>query len=166
MSSLYPSYPGDADMPEVHNRPVTPLAVRNAVRVMYAGAIASLLGIVLDLVTIDATQGAMRHRFPNLTASQINAQQTPLMVGWIVSGLLAVTLWIVVGRACAQGRNWARILGTVLFGIATIEALVNLTVPEAALAKIYWFVVWAIGLGAVTLLWQPQASAFFRRTPR
>jgi hypothetical protein len=131
---------------------------------MYAGAVASLLGVVLDLATINATRDAMRHRFPTLTSSQLNAQQIPLMVGWVVGGLLAVALWVIVGRACSAGLSWARILGTVLFGIATIEALANLTVPEAALVKIYWFVVWAIGLATVVLLWQSRASAFFRRT--
>jgi hypothetical protein len=163
MSTFYPSYPSGAGMPEA-NRPLSPAPVRNAVRVMHAGAVASLLGIVLDLATINATQDAMHHRFPTLTSSQLSAQQIPLVVGWLVGGLLAVALWVIIGRACSAGLSWARILGTVLFGIATIEALANLAVPEAALVKIYWFVVWAIGLVTVVLLWQSQAGAFFRRT--
>jgi hypothetical protein len=49
----------------------------------------------------------------------------------------------------------------VLFGIATVEAFGSLVVPEAALVKVFWFVVWLIGLASVVLLWQRSSSAFF-----
>jgi hypothetical protein len=45
------------------------------------------------------------------------------------------TLWIFIARACGRGRNWARITGTVLFGLATVDgALGNAATPEAAVA--------------------------------
>jgi hypothetical protein len=54
----------------------------------------------------------------------------------------------------------------VLFGIATVEGgLSNLVVPEAALVKIFWFVIWLIGLAAVVFLWRGTSSAFFKATP-
>ncbi len=106
----------------------------------------------------------MKRQFPNLTASQLTAQERPLMVGWIASGLVAAALWIFIARNCQSGKSWARITGTVLFGIATMDALGNLVVPEAALVKIFWFVIWLIGLGTVVFLWRGSSSAFFRGT--
>ena len=36
-------------------------------------------------------------------------------------GLVVVSLWLWMARANGQGRNWARILSTVLFVLATLS---------------------------------------------
>ena len=41
----------------------------------------------------------------------------------IVLGLVAAALWLWMARANGHGRSWARILATVLFGLATLEAI-------------------------------------------
>jgi hypothetical protein len=160
---MYQPYPGEARVPEAP-RPPAPACVRNAVKLMYAGAVASLIGIVVDVSTLNATKSAMNNRFPNLTPDQVTAQELPLIVGWIVGGLVGIALWIIIAQASLRGRNWARITGTVLFGIATVEAFGSLLVPEAALVKVFWFVVWLIGVAAVVYLWQRSSSAFFTGT--
>jgi hypothetical protein len=160
---MYQPYPGEARVPEAQ-RPPAPASVRNAVKLMYAGAVASLIGIVVDVSTLNATKSAMNNRFPNLTPDQVTAQELPLIVGWIVGGLVGAALWIILAQASLRGRNWARITGTVLFGIATVEAFGSLLVPEAALVKVFWFVVWLIGVAAVVHLWQRSSSAFFTGT--
>jgi hypothetical protein len=38
-----------------------------------------------------------------------------------VFGLVVIALWLWMARATGQGRNWARILSTVLFGLATLQ---------------------------------------------
>jgi hypothetical protein len=157
---MYQPYPGGAQIPEVQ-RPPTPTLVRNAVRFMYAGAVASLIGIIIDLTTLSATKSAIQQQFPDLTASQVNGQGRVLIVGWIVGGLIGAGLWIFIARACNSGKGWARITGTVLFGIDTLQVLGGLTVPVAAPVKIFALVVWLVGLGAVVLLWQGSSSAFF-----
>jgi hypothetical protein len=160
---MYQPYPGEARVPEAQPAPA-PACVRKAVKLMYAGAVASLIGIVVDVSTLNATKSAMNNRFPNLTPDQVTAQELPLIVGWIVGGLVGIALWIIIAQASLRGRNWARITGTVLFGIATVEAFGSLLVPEAALVKVFWFVVWLIGVAAVVYLWQRSSSAFFTGT--
>jgi hypothetical protein len=71
-------------------------------------------------------------------------------------------LWIFLGRGCRNGRNWARITATVLFGVATLDLLGLLAFPEAAVAKVLAVLIWLIGLGAVVLLWRGTSTAFFR----
>jgi hypothetical protein len=161
---MYQPYPGGAPTPEAPPLPA-PASVRNAVKLMYAGALASLIGIIVDLSTLSATKSAMEQRFPNLTPEQATAQQLPLIVGWIGMGLVGAALWILLARASQRGRNWARITGTVLFAIATVEAFGSLVVPEAALVKIFWLPIWLIGLATVVLLWQRSSSAFFTGAP-
>lgn len=162
---MYQPYPGGAQMPQAR-RPPAPASVRNAVKVMYAGAVASLIGIIIDLTTLSATRSAIEKHFPQLTASQVNGQANTFMAGWIAGGLIGAGLWIFIARACNSGKSWARTTGTVLFGIATVQGAPSiLVVPEAALVKLFWLVIWLIGLGAVVFLWQRTSSAFFKAAP-
>jgi hypothetical protein len=162
---MYQPYPGGAQMPEAQ-RPPAPASVRNAVRVMYAGAVASLIGIIINLTTLSATKSAIEKHSPQLTASQVNGMQHALMTSAIAGGLIAAGLWIFIAQACKRGKSWARITGTVLFGIATVQGGPSiLVVPAAALVKIFWLVVWLVGLAAVTLLWRGTSSAFFKAIP-
>jgi len=63
---MYQPYPGsDTQLPETPPQPA-PASVLNAVRAMYAGAAASLLGIVVDIVTMSATKTAIEKRSPDL----------------------------------------------------------------------------------------------------
>jgi hypothetical protein len=157
---MYQPYPGGTELPEVRPRP-TPPSVRTAVKLMYGGADASLIGIVIDLTTLSATKTVVDKHSPDLTAAQVNGLQHTLVAGWVVGGLVGAGLWVFVAHACRSGKNWARITGTLFFAIATADVFANLAVPEAALVKIYWFVIWLIGLGAVVFLWRASSSAFF-----
>jgi hypothetical protein len=158
---MYQPYPTDAQMPEVQ-RPLVPPSVSNAVRVMYAGAAASLIGIVIDVLTVNATKAAIEKRSPHMSVSQINSVQHGLVAGSIVSGVIAAALWILIARKCQQGKSWARLTGTVLFAIATIDTIGAGIAPEAGLVKVWIAVIWLLGLSAVILLWRRSSSEFFR----
>jgi hypothetical protein len=159
---MYQPYPTGAEMPETHLRDIPP-QVANAVKVMYAGAAASLLGIIVGIVTINATKTAIEKRSPKMTLTQVNASQHALIFGFILGGIVAAVLWVVIARACQDGRNWARTTGTVLFAISTIDTLVGATIaPVAEGVKIWYGVVWLIGLTAVILLWQRPSTAYFK----
>jgi hypothetical protein len=137
--------------------------VLNAVRFMYAGAAASLIGIVIDLMTLSSTKSSIERHSPNLTASQVNSLEHTLLVGFIVGGVVGAGLWIFMAQSCKSGRNWARITATVLFAIETIDQVVGIAMPVATSVKIFAPLVWLIGLGAVVFLWRGTATAFFSR---
>jgi hypothetical protein len=161
MTQPYQPYPTGAQMPEPQ-RPSAPRQVTNAVRAMYAGAAASIVGIVIELLTISATKTAIEKKHPNFTASQINNTGHALVIGIVVGGVIAAVVWIVIARACQRGSNTARIIGTVLFALATVDAIVGSTVTLAAADKIWELVVWLAGLIAVIFLWQRPSTAFFK----
>ena len=161
---MYQPYPGSTQMPEV-SRPPAPKPVLNAVRFMYAGAALSLIGIVVDLTTLSATKRAIEKKDPTLTLSQVNSREHVLLVGFIVAGLIGVAIWLWLARSCRSGKNWARITGTVLFGIATLDLLAGFGLPVSGVVHIYGILVWLIGLGAVIFLWQRASTAFFKWTP-
>jgi hypothetical protein len=158
---MYQPYPGTTQLPDTQPRTV-PESVRRAVRAMYGGAAASLIYLVSSVVTQGSTKTAIEKRFPNLTASQVSTQQHALLIAGITSGLIAIAAWILIARASQAGKNWARITGTVLFGLATLDALGGLVNPVAVPVKILAFVIWLFGLIAVVRLWQANSTAYFK----
>jgi hypothetical protein len=154
-------YPAGTQMPEVQRPPVPP-QVANAIKAMYVGAVASVLGIVIDILTVNATKTAIEKRSPNLTASQVNSSQHVLIIGFVVAGLIGAGVWIFLARACQNGNNWARITGTVLFALATVDTIVGVGAPLAGTVKIWGLLVWLVGLTAVIFLWQRASTAFFK----
>jgi hypothetical protein len=156
-------YPTGTQMPQVEKPPVPP-QVTNAIRAMYAGAAATIVGIVIESLTINATKTAIEKHSRHLTASQINSTQHVLVIGAIVGGLIALAAWIVLARACQNGNGWARVTGTVFFGLATIDTIVSAVSPVATPVKAWWPVIWLAGLVAVIFLWQRPSSAFFHGT--
>ena len=161
---MYQPYPAGAQMP-VDQRPPVPPSVTNAVRVMYVGALTSLLGIVIDIVTVGATKTAIEKRSHHLTMSQVNASQHVLVTAFIIGGVIGAAVWIVLARLCRSGRNGARITGTVLFGLATLDTLVGAAAaPIAGAVRAWALVVWLVGLAAVIFLWQRSSTAFFKGT--
>jgi hypothetical protein len=162
---MYQPYPTGTQMPEVQ-RPPVPNTVTNAVKVMYLGAAASLLGILIDILTVNATKAAIQKHSPHLSTSQVDASQHVLIIGFALGGVIAAAVWIVLARACRDGKNWARITGTVLFGLSTVDTVVGVTAPVAGTVKLWAALVWLIALVAVVFLWQRDSTAFFKAGPR
>jgi hypothetical protein len=162
---MYQPYPTGAQMP-VSQRPPIPPSVTNAVRVMYVGAVTSLLGIVIDIVTVGATKTAIEKRSPNLTVTQVHNVEHTLIAGFIVGGVIGCAVWIVLARLCQAGKNGARITGTALFGLATLDSLIGASfAPVAGVVRIWAIVVWLVGLTAVVFLWRRSSSAYFKGLP-
>ena len=153
-------------------RPAAPASVQTAVKLMYAGAAVSIAGLIigLALIIVDITAAA-RGRFlgHSLTAPQLR----PLIITvWIVVNLVVIVLWLWMARADGQGRNWARILSTVLFGLATLQLRGGFTQlvghAGSGVTVLYYggtalFVAaWLAGAAAVWQLWRPASSAFFK----
>ena len=162
---MYQPYPAGAQLP-VSPRPPVPPSVTNAVRVMYVGALTSLLGIAIDIVTVGATKTAIEQRAHHATVSQINSTQHVLVTAFIIGGLIGAAVWIGLARLCQAGRNGARITGTVLFGVSTLDTLAGAAAaPIAGAVRAWALVVWLTGLVAVIFLWQRSSSAFFKGTP-
>jgi hypothetical protein len=158
---MYQPYPSSADMQRLP-RPPVPRSVADAVKVMYVGALTSILAIVINVATVSATLRAFEKRFPNLSVSQHR-----LVAGYIITGLIYAAIWIVLARQCRSGRNGARIIGTVLFGLATLDTLAISAgaIPDASAARAWAPVIWLVGLVAVVFLWQRSSTAFFKGTP-
>ncbi|HEX4789101.1 MAG TPA: DUF3824 domain-containing protein, partial [Actinospica sp.] len=88
-----------------------------------------------------------------------------------IGGLIGIGMWIWMAFANRAGHNWARITGTVFFGVASLGLLGDITVFSSVgrwlgggmsvLAVLFSLLPWLVGLFTVILLWRKESSAFF-----
>jgi hypothetical protein len=139
--------------------------MRNAIGLMYAGAAYTLVYAIGVIIVA----GAIISKHPAPTASG------HVTVGGVVAltvllSVIEIALWLGIARACRNGKRWARVTGTVLFGLHTLGFLGVLANahPGLGLAKVLTTLSWLIACGAVVFLWQRPSSAFFQvaETPR
>ena len=97
--------------------------------------------------------------------SQVIRSSTSLVISFIIGGVIGAAVWIVLARLCQARQNVARITGTALFALATLDTLVGAAVaPLSGLVRIWALVVWLVGLTAVIFLWRRSSTAFFKGT--
>jgi ABC-type Fe3+ transport system permease subunit len=164
---MYQPYPSSGK-PVEPERPPAPPSVLNAVKLMYVGAAVStvtlLISLILSLTNIASSKATIRQGHPSYTTSQVNQAFTIGITVAVVSGVIGVALWLWMARANSQGRNWARILSTVLFGLATLDLFGALHRPSL-LGVLFTALTWLVGLGAVILLWRKDSTEFFKPRP-
>jgi hypothetical protein len=169
---MYQSYPSSG-RPGGPLRPPAPAPVLTAVKLMYAGAAVWAVNLISALVFIISGNKA-GHAIVNghvLTAAQASHLRPLLITVAIVFGLVVIALWLWMARANGQGRNWARIVSTVLAGLATLQLISQASgqqpVSHAGFGVMVFGVIVPVlalvaGLAAVWLLWRPAATAFFK----
>jgi hypothetical protein len=178
---MYQPYPGGDQPPQQSGQfgqPGAPVArsippsVARAVQVMYLGAVASLVGIIVELLTRHSLRNFIAdHSTRNgkrLTATQVADTYHAELVVLVVVGLIGVGLWIWMAQSNKAGKNWARITSTVFFAIDTLGAIGGLAggaLSGGSAYRIYGVVVWVIGAAAILLLWQRRSSDYFKGAP-
>jgi uncharacterized membrane protein len=146
--------------------PSLPATMRKAVRFMLAGAaiyavfgVFEVIGTIVDKNSIDINGKAP-------TSSEL----TTAIVFLVVSYLVYILLWIVMARFNRAGMKWARIVASVLFAISTIQLYSTVSslhggqvITAADIIVIILTVAsWAVGVGAIAMLWRPDSTAFFQ----
>ena len=131
-----------------------PRSMVTAVRLMYAGAAYALIYAIGFLMVVSSM-------LKNHPASHTSLAAVAVLV--ILLSLIEIAVWLWIARACRNGRSWARVTGTVLFGIHTLSALAVLgnTHPGIERARLLTVISWLIACGAVVFLWRRPSSAFF-----
>jgi hypothetical protein len=159
---MYQPYPAGGGADQLQGRPPVPQSVANAVKLMYAGAVISAIEVIISLTTIGSVKSAIIKTYPHYSAAKVHDLEVAGIAGVVVSGLIGIALWLVVARLNAAGRNWARIVASVLFGINTIELVSLFVQPHALIGILFAVLLWLVGLGAIVMLWHRDSSAYFR----
>jgi len=138
--------------------PSMPRQVRTAALVMYAGAVFGAFGpLYYGLTTSPSTAPQIWHG-GNPASS---AYAAGFVFGAVLFAAVVAGLWLWMAWKVRRGRNWARIVSAVLFGLGALLLLARLVGSPASVVTVSWALSWLAGLGAIILLFQRPASAFF-----
>jgi len=160
---MYQPYPaGDANPVGPVGRPPAPPSVLNAVKLMYAGAGLSALGLILEFIGLSGLKKALKDANPSLTTTQVHSLEVATVAIFAIVGLIGIGLWIWMAFANKAGNNWARIVSSVLFGLDTIFLLLGISRTGLQLGNVVSILVWLAGLGAIVFLWRRESSEFFQ----
>ena len=145
-------------------RPWRPTAVVTAAWLMYAGAAVSLLAMLIDIAVIGQVKTDYLRHHPFANQANLNATAAGGVIATIIGSLICIGLWLWLAAACKRGHGWARIVGTVLFGINTLAYIATLARPGIPAIKSVDLLIWLIGLVTVIQLFRRQSSEFFAAT--
>ena len=135
-----PSYPTQAGHPRWFPLFPRPPAIATAVKLMYAGAVLSLIGLIVTLLSLSSLKVELRHEIaksnPDFTTQDLDSLYQVTVGVAVFFGLVGTALWLWMAWKNGQGRGWARVVATVLGGlnllssILTIAAGASLTISE------------------------------------
>lgn len=148
---------------DVDQRP--PASVLTAVKLMYAGAVLSAIGVVVQFIGIPSERAHLRHQHnPKLSSDQIHSIVIGSVVLIAVIGIVSIGLWIWMARSNGAGKPWARIVSSVLFVLSTLDLLTSLRELGFQIGLILGLLIWLVGLAAIIMLWRQESTAYFKGT--
>ena len=144
-----------------------PRPVRNAVRLMYVGAVLTLADVVTVLVTLGGVRSAAVH---DLAAAQWPTIMLTQVGFWLAGAPIGMGVWLWLAWANGRGYHWARpafavflvLLTTVVFfglGEGGGDDALRYTWPDL----IATMALWLAGLVAMLLLISEAASPYYQR---
>lgn len=149
--------PDDSDVPG---------PVRKAVRFMLAGGGLTVIVCLFFVFVAIADKNVLTDSSgKKITSSEF----TSSIVGSIVTYLIVVAIWVLMARFNRSGRNWARIVASVLCAISTystfkfVDSLTGgVTFTVAGIISIVLQIaLWVVGVIAIALIWRSESSAYF-----
>lgn len=179
-----PSYPHRPEPP----KPPVPQPVQNAFYLMLAAAVLQVGGIVVALTQTGKIHDSLVKNDPNVSSSTANALSGFTIFLIVFFGVVEVAIWIWMAYKNKAGRQWARIVATVLFGLSCLSVVssvltyafqssihsvttsdngnthttnFSLTSSTNIVGVLLGVVIWGIGLTVIILLWRRQSSDYF-----
>ncbi|WP_449373351.1 hypothetical protein [Arthrobacter psychrolactophilus] len=162
MSEMPRYNPAPTDLP-YSKAPVAP-PIMNTVFFMLIGAavlhvIATIFGIVYAnsaQFREDALKTFQDAKMADIDESMIDATVMVTVGTLIVTAVLAVVLYVLIGLFLKKGMGWARIVGTVL-AVVSLSQLMSLTMP-GGIATILQVL---LGIGAMILCFTGAGAKYF-----
>ncbi len=148
-----------------------PPSIVRAVRLMWAGAVVSVLSVIASMGTYGSFKirmaEQMRDADPEITDDLIDTAVAVGITFAVAMGVLGAAVWLWMALKNRQGRAWARIVASVLGGLNAVFFAVGLAGEQydslsLVLSAIQLFVAAAI----LALLWRKESTAFYEAVSR
>ncbi len=144
--------------------PEPPSSILTAVKLMYAGAVLSLLWTIF-FSRPDVVRDNLDPESTNIPAEDVDAVVNLAIGSIIVLGLITIGLWILMARANRAGKSWARIVATMLGGLAILSGLLG-TLRAEAVPLVLDLVLIALSASILVLLYRRESSEYYDAVSR
>jgi hypothetical protein len=149
-----------------------PRPVRNAARLMCAGAVLTLADAVTVLVTLGGVRSAAVQDV-DFTGGRWHIFMLTVIVPALASAPIVAGVWLWLAWATGRGYAWARFAFKVFFGLVTTGWIIELVVSsggEDALPYTWadllaTTALWLAGLAALLLIFGQTASPYYQQEP-
>jgi phosphatidylserine synthase len=140
-----------------------PSTVINAVRLMFASVVLSVIGLVVAFTTKDQLRKAIRDSDSGLTTKQVNdAVNIGLGVGAVIA-IVLIVLYVLLALQVRKGKQWARVVTWILAGIGVLGSVSNLARPDTGLGRILAVIQLAVYIGIIVFLMLRPSTDYFRK---
>lgn len=163
-----PSYPTGGDSSSDSSiAPAPPAEVQTSVKLWFASIVIGLIGAVggVFLADTDALTDDLVEADSGLSASDAESIVTLGLIVGLVVALVIIGLQVFFVFKMRAGRNWARIVLTVLAGLSLLSGLFGLTGGITA-GSLISLVSLAVLIAATYYMFRPAANAYFAGHPR
>jgi hypothetical protein len=140
-----------------------PSSIRLAVRLMWVGAVLSLVRILAVFFQAgDIRREVVESSTEDLTPSQLDAAVVGALTIAGLIGVGAVALWIWMAAANEQGRAWARTTATVLGVLNVLFTLVGMAAGQMpVVGLLISLATVAVAVTVLVLLYKPESSRWY-----
>ena len=154
-----------------------PGSVRAAVALMWVGAALTILNALLFPLYVDEMRAEFRrHQAATqgetgiLVDVDVDSFVRVTIIFMIIVSLIEVGLWVWMAVKTRQGRNWARVLGTVLGTLWAVFAVLGFAIGSVAptvaadqdvLSRALSVIGVVLALTIVVLVWVPDSNRWF-----
>jgi len=156
----YPVTPGQA----VADAPQPPSIVR-AVMLMRAGAVLSIVNVLVGLATLGSLKDNIRKQLTdngNYTQSNFDTAYHVTIISLVVAGLLGVALWLWMAHTNGNGRKWARVVATALGALSILSFVLVLGQGQASTLSVVLSALTALlAISILVLLWRRESTEFY-----
>lgn len=160
---MYQQYPASAPVSQEPARLGPPRSVVRAIQLMYVGAAAELVALVVDLIFVGSLRADIKRQYPHYTSLQLNHAEDARVAFLVLAALVAAGLWLWMARANGRGRGWARTVSAVFFGIGILDLVVQLATVHTPATLTVDGVIALIGLVVIVLVFRKESGPFYRQ---
>ncbi len=143
-----------------YGQPMTqepPPSIKTSFNIILAVLALSVLSTVLSFVFLDDLVEAA-----NVSLADEDAARTGAMIGAVIGFLIFGGLWLLLGLFLRKGRNWARIVLTVLVAVGLVLGVVGLLGEQPVIFLILSLVQMALYVALLYFMWRPDSTAYLQ----
>lgn len=160
--SDYSSYPPPPppDNYSGYGTPLTqepPPSIKTSFNIILAVLALSVLSTILSFVFLDDLVEAA-----NVSIADEDAARAGAMIGAVIGFLVFGGLWLLLGVFLRKGRNWARIVLTVLAGLGLALGVVGLLGEQPTIFLVLSLAQMGLYVALLYFMWRPDSTAYLK----